>query len=1166
MSHCGRQAYFLIFCLFLICSLFHCAAGADSTYKNKWALLVGIDDYQDQNLNDLKGPVKDVYNVQSVLINNCGVPNENIDTLTDCQATKANIRNAIYQLSLKASPDDLVIFFFSGHGGPMSQDFFAVDENDGVDELITAYDTTVYSINTISDDELQTWFYNVQSRNSVLIINSCFSGGIAKSGAPGTMDSASRLNETKGDVLKDFQRDINTAKYLVLMASSDDEYSWTSQEGSIFPHFLVEGLQSSSADTDHDNWISFEEAFSYAGPRTTAVKPIQHPTYYDGNPYAEIEMVSLVSPTPTGGAGEDPSYENKWAILVGINQYLYDTNLNQAVNDANDMQDLLVNKCLFPADQVIKLTDTQATKSAVKTAIKNLESHVNSNSVVVFYFSGHGNGVMPDTNGDEKDNYDEYIAVYESDGIDWTKCISDDELYSWLNALKSYRIIGIFDSCHSGGIVKGKSDDQTPHSSGQKDGFAEDFVRELPKDDWSGGKFLMLMASDENEGSWDSSLLQNGVFTHFLLEGFSKIETDKNLNSWISAEEAFAYAKPAAINYQIQRNLQVAHPQIFDADSSKQIDLRPIGTTPTPTITPTPTPTTSSQYEFQQQWGIRGSGEGQFDNPSDVSVHSINDVVYVTDTKNHRVQVFSKTGSFLTSWGSYGMREVQFQYPNGIALNDKSGRIYVSEKEGDRIQVFTDDGDYDTYWGNDYWFLNMGGISIDRTTGEVYVADTGHNRVQVFNHDGDFLREWGSLGYGDGQFQSPVDVAFDQDTRKVYVSDQENNRVQVFNEKGWFITQFGTYGAKNGQLNGPKGLALNASGYVFVVDQGNNRVQVFSPDGDYITGWGAPGSGINQFNTPCGIDVDSATGFVYVADSNNHRVQVFKPHHPVTPSPTPTTTTPLPTPTPTTAIPTPTEPGSPLQADFSASHTSGVAPLTVRFQDTSRGNPTGWMWDVNGDGFKDYSETSCEHTYTSPGHYTVTFSITRDQELVTVSRPDYIHVRSGTPATDTMTLGLYSGWNFISTPGTLAEGHGKVSEVFSGINTAGHSTFEYNAQTHSWIQLNPNDEVEPLKGIWIYSATPAEATLVFSDEQASPNSLLGTGWNAIGFSQEEPVSAKDALSSVHSSWSHLIGFDAESQFYENSIINGGSGTHSDTNLVYPGKGYWVFMNSQGTLR
>ena len=61
-----------------------------------------------------------------------------------------------------------------------------------------------------------------------------------------------------------------------------------------------------------------------------------------------------------------------------------------------------------------------------------------------------------------------------------------------------------------------------------------------------------------------------------------------------------------------------------------------------------------------------------------------------------------------------------------------------------------------------------------------------------------------------------------------------------------------------------------------------------------------------------------------------------------------------------------------IVADFSATPTSGQAPLTVQFTDTSIGNPTMWAWDF-GDGQTDMI-ASPSHTYTSPGTYTVTLT------------------------------------------------------------------------------------------------------------------------------------------------------------------------------------------------
>ncbi len=77
-------------------------------------------------------------------------------------------------------------------------------------------------------------------------------------------------------------------------------------------------------------------------------------------------------------------------------------------------------------------------------------------------------------------------------------------------------------------------------------------------------------------------------------------------------------------------------------------------------------------------------------------------------------------------------------------------------------------------------------------------------------------------------------------------------------------------------------------------------------------------------------------------------------------------------------------------ADFTADPTEGNAPLTVRFTDTSAGNPTTWNWDF-GDGSTS-TDQSPAYTYTAPGNYTVNLTVSSGAGSDTLSRPGYITV------------------------------------------------------------------------------------------------------------------------------------------------------------------------------
>ena len=264
-----------------------------------------------------------------------------------------------------------------------------------------------------------------------------------------------------------------------------------------------------------------------------------------------------------------------------------------------------------------------------------------------------------------------------------------------------------------------------------------------------------------------------------------------------------------------------------------------------------------------------------------------------------------------------------------------------------------------------------------------------------------------------------------------------------------------------------------------------------------------------------------------------------------------------------------------LQAGFSGTPTTGGAPLSVQFTDISIGYPTTWAWDF-GDGYTS-NEQNPLHVYENTGTYSVTLSVTGLSGSSSITKNNYVTVTTGPTPTGTVTttptappvstINLNTGWNFISTPKALADSAKTAGVVFAGVNTGGRSIYYYNAETMSWQALTAESIVKPLDGIWIYSTSATTVPLTYKNDPLAtpPTKQLFAGWNSIGFTDVNPAAAKDTLQSVNSQWTLTIGFNSASQVYDNSIIKGGSGGHSDTNPMNPFKGYWLFMNAPGTL-
>ena len=78
------------------------------------ALLIGIDDYKDRNIPDLKTPVKDVKAVSEVLTDRYGF--KNFRLILNQEATRERIISELRSLIEKSRPEDSVLVYYAGHG------------------------------------------------------------------------------------------------------------------------------------------------------------------------------------------------------------------------------------------------------------------------------------------------------------------------------------------------------------------------------------------------------------------------------------------------------------------------------------------------------------------------------------------------------------------------------------------------------------------------------------------------------------------------------------------------------------------------------------------------------------------------------------------------------------------------------------------------------------------------------------------------------------------------------------------------------------------------------------------------------------------------------------------------------------------------------------------
>ena len=181
--------------------------------------------------------------------------------------------------------------------------------------------------------------------------------------------------------------------------------------------------------------------------------------------------------------------------------------------------------------------------------------------------------------------------------------------------------------------------------------------------------------------------------------------------------------------------------------------------------------------------GSWGSNHLQFTRPISITISPITKRIAISDFSNCRVQILNTDLTFHSSIGSKGsgMRDGQFDGPHDTAF-DSAGNMYVTDSNNHRIQVFNPDGQFLRLFGNkgkgDGELDFPAGISIDNDN-RVYVVEACNHRVSVFTCNGEFLVSFGTRGDRPGQFKYPHRITVDNNGI-IYVADGFNNRIQIF--------------------------------------------------------------------------------------------------------------------------------------------------------------------------------------------------------------------------------------------------------------------------------------------------------------------------------------------------------------------------------------------------
>lgn len=199
----------------------------------KLALLVGVGEFQDSRIHDLKGVNKDLDKFSKLLEDR---QRSDFEVTALINPGFMEVRKAISKISQEAKENDTVFFYYSGHG--------TMDEHRSLYLLFENSESEFMDATCLESEFILSQFRKSACNSFIIMVDCCHSGAF--------FNNHQRL--PKG--------------LFALTACDEDETAAEDAEGGVFTRIIVEGLTSDYIDADRNGRITFSELFDYVIERT----------------------------------------------------------------------------------------------------------------------------------------------------------------------------------------------------------------------------------------------------------------------------------------------------------------------------------------------------------------------------------------------------------------------------------------------------------------------------------------------------------------------------------------------------------------------------------------------------------------------------------------------------------------------------------------------------------------------------------------------------------------------------------------------------------------------------------------------------------------------------------------------------------------------------------
>ncbi len=252
-------------------------------HTKRWALLIGVDQYEDTNITPLRGAANDAHSLRATLIKYAGFPPDQVIVLATSEPaerrpTRTNVLKRLSNLAGLVPKDGLLLISFAGHGIDRQGRGFLIPSDATLTEDLGLLEETAVSVNHIKQRIKDTGVQQV-----MILLDACRSYPTGRSNSSNPLTTGF----TKGFNFDVHNREVAAFAVLYATALGDRAYEYGEKRRGYFSWAITQALSGAAANERGE--VTLRSVVKYLEDTVPKLVALEYGARTTQKPFALVE-------------------------------------------------------------------------------------------------------------------------------------------------------------------------------------------------------------------------------------------------------------------------------------------------------------------------------------------------------------------------------------------------------------------------------------------------------------------------------------------------------------------------------------------------------------------------------------------------------------------------------------------------------------------------------------------------------------------------------------------------------------------------------------------------------------------------------------------------------------------------------------------------------------